>query len=860
MEGSHSHLTVTTFLAFLVLSQLQASIQAQDACPESSAVEIPENNNVGDLVTTIDIPPGATLRLNPPQGSVNPFSLNGTQLLAAIVFDAEQYTTLTARLVCQKPASSPVSFSITVVVTNVNDNPPVFPQTVYQFNVSELSPENTVLGRVEAQDLDKLDLYYRLIGETSGFNLSSPTVPEILVSSLLDYDKVKNVSLTLFVQDTLPGVSPSYNTSTTIEITILDVDNRPPWFQPCTVYEAGTNLICSSSGYTGRVTLNKKETEPLKLNPGPLYAIDGDSGINEEITYTILGGDDGNLFHIDPITGNISMQKEADTLETITLTVLAAQKINTIQVSSTSVTINVLVESLHLPTFQSPRYQGTVTGVGIMAMDMKNEPLQFLATDADYAATGGLNPNIIYYIDGSSDFSIVGGYLFMTKSLTEANLNLQVVAKDVYNDETATAELLLEVKSGPKTTTVPPTTTKDKTTDHVSPTSPSSSTDGTGLTTTPSVTTTKPGDPTGGPGLTTTPSSTTTKPGDPTGSPGLTTTPSSTTTKPGDPTGGPGLTTTPSSTTTKPGDPTGGPGLTTTPSSTTTKPSEPTDGAGFTTTPSRTTNHPSLSTTKSSTQDSNTTAEPSPTSNGTVPTANTALPLTVVVPSGGYGSNDMAALGATLGVLLCVCLAIIAFLIIHIRRDRGDWKKLHEINQFKSSLNKGLGGKKEGIQYTNDAFSKDEDGSSTRSGSPNGGTIIQPVEPDTKARDLEKYLSPEEPSVLVQDDAASQSGLDSDDKEKEVRPILTKGRRQDEGYKSVWFKEDIDPEAKEEVVIIPDSRENDSDEEDQEQTDGNREEKEEDTKMPKTRVGFKDTELDREGEHSQDDEVLNINL
>lgn len=179
---------------------------------------------------------------------------------------------------------------------------------------------------------------------------------------------------------------------------------------------------------------------------------------------------------------------------------------------------------------------------------------------------------------------------------------------------------------------------------------------------------------------------------------------------------------------------------------------------------------------------------------------------------------------------------------------------------FPPQLNKGLGGGKEGIQYTNDAFSKDEDGSSTRSGSPKGGTIIQPTEPDKTARDLEKYLSPEEPSVLVQDDAASQSGLDSDDKEKEVRPILTKGRRQDEGYKSVWFKEDIDPEAKEEVVIIPDSRENDSDEEDQEQTDGNREEKEEDTKTPKTRVVFKDTQQDREGEHSQDDEVLNIDL
>lgn len=135
-------------------------------------------------------------------------------------------------------------------------------------------------------------------------------------------------------------------------------------------------------------------------------------------------------------------------------------------------------------------------------------------------------------------------------------------------------------------------------------------------------------------------------------------------------------------------------------------------------------------------------------------------------------------------------------------------------------LSKGFGGEKEGIQYTNDAFSNDEDGSSTRSGSPNEGTVIALEQPRTTAQDLEKYLTPKEPLVPVQDNAA---GSDGDDKEKEVRPILTKGRRQDEGYKSVWFKEDIDPEAKEEVVIIPDSRENDSDEEEQEQTDGNRE-------------------------------------
>lgn len=63
-----------------------------------------------------------------------------------------------------------------------------------------------------------------------------------------------------------------------------------------------------------------------------------------------------------------------------------------------------------------------------------------------------------------------------------------------------------------------------------------------------------------------------------------------------------------------------------------------------------------------------------------------------------------------------------------------------------------------------------------------------------------------------QDDDTSQAGSDKADSEKEVKPILTKERRMDEGYKSVWFKEDIDPEAREEVVIIPDNTENDSEE------------------------------------------------
>lgn len=68
----------------------------------------------------------------------------------------------------------------------------------------------------------------------------------------------------------------------------------------------------------------------------------------------------------------------------------AAQKMNSYQFATTTVTFSVQVKSLHPPQFQRPQYNGTITGVGKMAVDQNNkdEPLLILATDADYAATG----------------------------------------------------------------------------------------------------------------------------------------------------------------------------------------------------------------------------------------------------------------------------------------------------------------------------------------------------------------------------------------------------------------------------------------------------------------------------------------
>ncbi|XP_067447055.1 cadherin-related family member 5 isoform X2 [Thunnus thynnus] len=756
MDGIHPHFTVRTSVSFLLLILLQSSTEAQNICSAPSTVEFKENNNVGDVVLTITVQPGVTLMFKPaPANPDNPFTLNGNQMIAAKVLDYETTNRYITDIICTEIATGrPFSLSIIVRLVNVNDNAPVFDQNLYNVNVNEMSPVGTTVGQYAATDLDQSQLYYKLESDSveaeNYFALKSETDPDILVRTPLDYDEVKNVRLVLYAQDTplAPAEGrPSFTATTTIMVTILDVDNRPPWFQPCDLHNTGGAVICMSAGYTGSVILGDKETGVLPLKPGPLYAVDGDSGINEEITYSFLSGNEGRPFEINPNTGNITMLKAVNVSETISLTVLAAQKRNSYQFATTSVTLDVKVKTNHPPKFQKLSYEGVVSSVGTMVMDLKDEPLFIIALDEDYNATEGLNPNINYNIKRSSDFAIIDGYLFMTKDLPEGTLSLQVVAEDTSTKESDTANLTVEVKSGLTTTSLP-------------------------LSTTDIMVTTSTGE--------------------------------------------------------------------------STTNSKTTEDIVSTTNPSTSTD--SISTTLPST-----TAESS-TSNG------------AIIPPGGYGPVDMAALGVTLGVLLFICLVVIGLLVHRIQRWKTDCRKISEASMFQRSLSQASGGNKDGIQYTNEAFHKDEDGRSTGSDSQDGGSVMAGKE-TLYENDLLRKSSL--PLNSPQHDDASLTGSDKTDSEKDVKPILTKERRMEEGYKSVWFKEDIDPDAKEEVVIIPDSREDDSEEEDEEQSSSDREEDEDDNLPIKTpKVVFADAELDSglgvkmgdPAEDSEDDEALNVEL
>ncbi|XP_072242583.1 cadherin-related family member 5 isoform X1 [Leuresthes tenuis] len=743
MERIYPHFAVSKFFSLLLLILLQTSTATGQICSAPSPVNFPENNTVNVVVATISVENGGvTLMIESPLEG--PFRIQGNQLIVTEVLDYEIQTNYVVRIICKDVAENQLSLSIIILVENKNDNPPVFDQNQYSVSINEMSPVDTPVGRFDATDRDQHpQLFYTLTSETNDFQLKSPAVPEILVKARLDYDKVKNVQVVLTVQDTAFTEPPSvisFTASTTIMITILDVDNRPPWFQPCNQHDVDGTLICESTGYTGRVILNEQESGALPLKPGPLHAIDGDIGINEEIKYSFLRGNDDGLFAINQKTGNITMLKPTDVLGTISLTVLAAQSINSHQFATTTVMISVEVKSLHPPQFQRLQYEALVTSVGNMAMDLKNtdEPLQILATDEDYAATGGLNPHITYSIDGNSDFSIIGGFLFMTRDLPEASLSLQVLAQDATNDERATAQLIVEVKSRLSTTSLPMNTTDIITTSSMEES--------------------------------------------------------------------------------------------TTYSMTTTNPSMSTSESTF-----------SSTTSSMSTEGDSPTTNSAWSTDGSFSTARTSHP--VIAPSSEYGVVEMAALGATLGVLLFVCLVVIGLLVHRMKKGKGDWMKSYEASVFRSSL--GKGGDKEVIQYTNEAFQRDEDRGSMGSSGPEAGSIKVGGEPPKLAWDVSSKEAIQKSSTAIDTlvpDNASDTNSDKTDNEKEVKPILTKERRVEEGYKSVWFKEDIDPNSKEEVVIIPDSGEDESEEE--EPSSRNRQDDAGNLQRKTPKVLFAETDLD----------------
>ncbi|XP_040008610.1 cadherin EGF LAG seven-pass G-type receptor 3 [Xiphias gladius] len=356
--------------------QVEASDQGKDPGPRSATVKVfitvlDENDNVPQFsekryvvavredvrphseilrvsATDQDKDSNAAVHYNIISGnSRGQFSIDSVtgeiQVVAPLDFEAEREYTLRVR--AQDNGRPPLSNNtgiVSVQVTDVNDNPPIFVSTPFQASVLESAPVGSSILHIQAIDTDSGDnarLEYRLTGTSSDtpFIINSAT-GWVTVSSILDRESVEHYFFGVEARDY--GMPPLSATAS-VTITVMDVnDNRPEFLQK----EYYARLNEDAAVGTSVVTVT---------------AVDRD--VNSAVTYQITGGNTRNRFAISTAGGagllSLALPLDYKQERRYVLTVTASDRTlhDTCQVH-----INITDANTHRPVFQSAHYSVSV--------------------------------------------------------------------------------------------------------------------------------------------------------------------------------------------------------------------------------------------------------------------------------------------------------------------------------------------------------------------------------------------------------------------------------------------------------------------------------------------------------------------
>uniref|UniRef100_A0A8C4H927 Cadherin domain-containing protein n=1 Tax=Dicentrarchus labrax TaxID=13489 RepID=A0A8C4H927_DICLA len=238
--------------------------------------------------------------------------------------------------------------TVNIVVTDVNDNDPLFDSSL-PVNLTVIEEQNhAYVGQVKAIDPDlgaNGQVHYRLVNHQKSFSINATGA----IRTAVPLDREVKGHYFLIVEAWDGAVDPR-RSRLTLSVTVLDVDDNSPIFTQQTY-----NVSLPEN--------SPKDTVILQLK-----AIDADLGSN--LTYRIrTDGSDQEitqLFHIDPVTGELSVLKvldyEAltDSEPTYTFTVEAMDTEGTMPPGLTSVTVRITDMNDFSPVFSQSVYRGMV--------------------------------------------------------------------------------------------------------------------------------------------------------------------------------------------------------------------------------------------------------------------------------------------------------------------------------------------------------------------------------------------------------------------------------------------------------------------------------------------------------------------
>ncbi|KAM4700821.1 cadherin EGF LAG seven-pass G-type receptor 2 isoform 2-T2 [Discoglossus pictus] len=184
-----------------------------------------------------------------------------------------------------------------ILVTDVNDNPPVFQRASYRGAVPEDAPPYTSVLQISATDRDSgLNgrVFYTFSGGDDGDGDFTVESTSGIVRTLrrLDRENVAVYRLTAYAVD--KGLPSPHRTPAEVVITVLDVNDNAPVFA-------------------------KDELEVMVLENSPLgpplariTATDPDEGPNAQIMYQIVEGNIPEVFQLDIFSGELTALVDLD--------------------------------------------------------------------------------------------------------------------------------------------------------------------------------------------------------------------------------------------------------------------------------------------------------------------------------------------------------------------------------------------------------------------------------------------------------------------------------------------------------------------------------------------------------------------
>lgn len=258
----------------------------------------PGSNVLVVLATDADEPTNSKLRFYLTGTGADDFSLDKDtgHLKTARQLDREHQPRyhLTAHVQDRDHSGWECSSQVEIIVSDLNDNKPIFSVPLYMFALKEDSEVGTLVQKVHATDLDigvNRKIKYSFVdSHRDHFRIASDSGIITLAKSL---DREEKAVYDLKVMASDQGV-PKQSSVVSFIVNVQDVNDNPPEF--------------TSKHYFASIP----EVSAIGSEVIRILATSKDTGINAEVYYSIIGGNEQKKFTIDRQTGRLSVGDHLD--------------------------------------------------------------------------------------------------------------------------------------------------------------------------------------------------------------------------------------------------------------------------------------------------------------------------------------------------------------------------------------------------------------------------------------------------------------------------------------------------------------------------------------------------------------------